>query len=95
MTFTNYDKGASDYIDNQKKFYSGKMDESRKILFREIGEVNGKRILDAGCGTGEDMVHFLNQGADVYGIDVAKGMVEQAKNRNPQLKNQLSVYKWF
>jgi tellurite methyltransferase len=30
----------------------------------------GQRILDAGCGSGRNIVYFLREGYDVYGVDV-------------------------
>jgi tellurite methyltransferase len=30
----------------------------------------GQRILDAGCGGGRNLVYFLHEGYDVYGVDV-------------------------
>lgn len=30
----------------------------------------GMRILDAGCGTGRNLVYFLNEGYDVHGVDL-------------------------
>jgi 2-polyprenyl-3-methyl-5-hydroxy-6-metoxy-1,4-benzoquinol methylase len=30
----------------------------------------GQRILDAGCGGGRNLVYFLREGYDVYGVDV-------------------------
>lgn len=45
-------------------------------LFRE-----GERILDIGCGTGEDAAHFAARGVDVYGIDASPAMIDVARRR--------------
>jgi 2-polyprenyl-3-methyl-5-hydroxy-6-metoxy-1,4-benzoquinol methylase len=46
---------------------------------RLIGEVVGKRILDAGCGFGTYSIHCAVQGARVTGIDVSPTMIELAR----------------
>ncbi len=38
----------------------------------------GSRILDLGCGTGDDALHLLARGVEVYGIDSSEKMVEAA-----------------
>lgn len=51
-------------------------------LFRmldEVGDLNGKRVLDAGCGTGYLAIKLARQGAKVSAIDYAPGMVAVAK----------------
>ena len=40
------------------------------------GDVAGKKILDAGCGSGRYCVELARRGADVIGIDMAPAMVE-------------------
>ena len=41
----------------------------------------GDRVLDLGCGTGDDAVHLKARGVEVLGIDSAAGMVEIARAR--------------
>ncbi|MFB6198514.1 MAG: class I SAM-dependent methyltransferase [Halobacteriaceae archaeon] len=43
-----------------------------------VPDVEDKRILDAGCGTGKYTKWLLDQGADVVGIDVSEAMLERA-----------------
>ena len=47
-------------------------------------ELSGKRILDAGCGTGALAVEAAQRGAEVVAIDVAGSLVEIARKRAPQ-----------
>jgi len=42
----------------------------------------GDRILDLGCGPGDDAVHLESRGVSVLGIDAAPGMVEIARSRD-------------
>jgi tellurite methyltransferase len=36
----------------------------------------GMRVLDAGCGSGRNLVYFLTEGYDVYGVDTDPNAVE-------------------
>ena len=40
-------------------------------------------ILDAGCGAGKDSRVFNKLGARVTGIDLSKGLIKEARKRNP------------
>src|SRR5882757_8845603 len=40
---------------------------------------NCKKVLDAGCGGGRNLVYFLRNGFDVYGIDVDPQAVDTVK----------------
>ncbi|WP_231185259.1 class I SAM-dependent methyltransferase [Haladaptatus sp. DYF46] len=46
-----------------------------------VPEVDGKRILDAGCGYGRYSEWLLDHGADVVALDASEEMVEGAKER--------------
>lgn len=46
-----------------------------------IPNVEGKRVLDAGCGRGRYAAWLSDRGADVCAVDASKEMVEQAKQR--------------
>jgi len=44
--------------------------------------VEGKKVLDLGCGTGRGIKHLYDfKAADVYGVDVSKKMLEIAKKK--------------
>jgi ubiquinone/menaquinone biosynthesis C-methylase UbiE len=45
------------------------------------GDVAGRRILDAGCGSGPLFAALRDRGAIVSGIDMSAGMLEQARRR--------------
>jgi 2-polyprenyl-3-methyl-5-hydroxy-6-metoxy-1,4-benzoquinol methylase len=51
--------------------------ENRFIL-RQMGPLEGKRILDIGCGLGESSVYFALQGASVTATDISPEMVNTA-----------------
>src|SRR5580658_6698399 len=45
------------------------------------GDVAGRRILDAGCGSGPLFAALRDRGAIVTGFDSSTGMLEQARQR--------------
>jgi ubiquinone/menaquinone biosynthesis C-methylase UbiE len=51
--------------------------ENRFIL-GHLGDVNGKTLLDLGCGAGENSVYFSLKGARCTATDYSSGMVEKA-----------------
>lgn len=46
-------------------------------------DLKGKRILDAGCGTGALAVAAAQLGAEVVAIDISRGLVDVARERAP------------
>ncbi len=49
-----------------------------KYILRNIPCLQGKRVLDLGCGAGHAAVYFALKGADVYAGDISKIMLEKA-----------------
>ncbi len=47
--------------------------------FRLIGSVEGKRVLDLGCGVGSNAVRMALGGAKVIGVDASQAMLDQAE----------------
>ena len=39
----------------------------------------GTRVLDAGCGTGRNLVYFLRNGYEVFGVDVSAGAISKVR----------------
>jgi ubiquinone/menaquinone biosynthesis C-methylase UbiE len=46
-----------------------------------IGDVQRRRVLDLGCGTGRHAAWLSEQGADVTAVDFSAGMLAQARSR--------------
>jgi len=60
-------------------------DRMRATLLSWLGEdLQGKRILDAGCGTGALAVEAARRGAHVVAIDLSPTLVNLARERIPQ-----------
>lgn len=80
-----YEKYAEDLALNQKFFdkYRAPRDSwdfrQRQAMF--LGNLAGKRLLDYGCGMGEETVYFAKLGAEVTSIDVSPVGIEITKNR--------------
>jgi len=55
-----------------------------RVLSRRLGEVEGRRILDAGSGTGRWMAWAEGRGAWVFGMDACHEMILEA-GRKPGL----------
>ena len=45
------------------------------------------RVLDVGCGTGEDAVWLARQGFVVHGIDESRAMTEVARKKAEQFRS--------
>ena len=59
-------------------------DEMRNVLLSWMpADLTGRRVLDAGCGTGALAVEAARRGADVVAIDVSASLVNIARERAP------------
>lgn len=54
---------------------------NRPAIRELAGDVRGRRVLDAGCGSGPVFADLRDGGATVTGIDASSGMLEQARQR--------------
>ena len=48
-----------------------------------LGDITGRRVLDAGCGEGYLARTLAARGARVTGIDLSPGLIEQARAKDP------------
>ncbi len=66
-------------------------DKMRNTLLRSLpNDLNGARILDAGCGTGQISCELAQRGAEVLGVDISASLIQIAKNRiSIQLKDKV------
>jgi ubiquinone/menaquinone biosynthesis C-methylase UbiE len=74
-----HDKWASE-IDVQAvkvtETFEGTTSPENRFIMKRIGDLDGKRLLDIGCGAGESSVYFALQGAECHAVDSSHGMME-------------------
>ncbi|WP_346280677.1 methyltransferase domain-containing protein [Pseudonocardia sp.] len=49
------------------------------VLLRMLGDVRGRRVLDAGCGTGYLSRLLPDRGAEVVGVEPARALIDYAR----------------
>src|SRR5687768_9306440 len=54
---------------------------SPEYRYRVVGDLGGKRVLEVGCGEGENSVVLAKLGAHVTGIDISQGAIDTALER--------------
>ncbi|MBU1151270.1 class I SAM-dependent methyltransferase [Patescibacteria group bacterium] len=85
-----YDLMAGDYDGKkgEKLAFLNSFEEGEFLAM--IGGVNGKKVLDVGCGTGRLVGDLLREGAEVYGVDVSEKMVEAAQKKFGRAKFEVA-----
>ncbi|WP_026275684.1 class I SAM-dependent methyltransferase [Salinispora tropica] len=80
MRADHYDNFARSYsIENESGFYNAYYE--RPAMLTLAGDVQGRRVLDAGCGSGPLSEALRAKGAIVTGFDSSPAMVELARTR--------------
>ncbi|MEW9549378.1 class I SAM-dependent methyltransferase [Nonomuraea sp. NPDC050783] len=78
--FNDYDTIAEGYTaENETGLLNAYYE--RPAMLELAGDVTGRRILDAGCGSGPLFAELRDRGAVVTGIDASAGMLEMARRR--------------
>jgi len=54
---------------------------NKEFRFQLLGDLRGKRVLDAGCGEGTNAVLMAKLGAHVTGLDISSGSIEVCHRR--------------
>lgn len=80
MSADDYDGFASDY-DEENAGSLLNAHYERPAVLALLGDLSGRRILDAGCGSGPLAAELVARGADVFGLDGSPAMVELARRR--------------
>lgn len=84
-----YGKKGENLMDVRKNF--GDIDI---YLFDQILKSRfsvGRKILDVGCGSGRNLVFFLNNGFDVFGVDQNPVAIDQTRSLAAKLAPDLSL----
>src|SRR5690348_17743898 len=78
-----YEVFADEFLDHARSgFYNAYLD--RPACLALLGDVAGKRVLDAACGPGLYAAELIRRGAEVIGFDQSPRMVEICKARAGQ-----------
>ena len=80
MTTSDYDAFAAAYSSENESSLHNHYYE-RPAMVRLAGDVDGHRVLDAGCGSGPLTALLQAKGAVVTAFDASRGMVELARQR--------------
>jgi len=74
-------------------YFEGVTSPENRFILNNIGKVNGKHILDLGCGAGENSVYFAQQGAICTAADCSSGMINTAmtlaEKHNVKIKGKI------
>lgn len=54
---------------------------SLEYAYHVLGDVRGRRVLDFGCGNGENTVPLARRGAQVYAMDISLDIIKLAEQR--------------
>ncbi len=80
MSADDYDRFADDYeAENATSLLNAYYE--RPAVLDLVGDVQGRRILDAGCGSGPLAAELVARGADVVGFDGSPVMIDLARRR--------------
>ncbi len=61
---------------------------------RQLGDFDGKSLLDVGCGIGGFIDHLAEKGivCDYTGIDINSRMIEKARKKHPGIRDKFFVF---
>jgi 2-polyprenyl-3-methyl-5-hydroxy-6-metoxy-1,4-benzoquinol methylase len=65
------------FVDN---YWRGVVQKRLQLNVEKLRPLDGKKILDVGCGSGRFCIAFAKEGAKVVGVDFASAMIDIAKH---------------
>lgn len=81
-SYPQYEEFADEYSEHARDgLYNAHLD--RPACLEMLGDVSGKRVLDAACGPGHYAAELTRRGASVVGFDISPRMVELSRERVP------------
>ena len=83
-----YDKFAENF-DRKMNMYD--LNKRIQYIFQSLGNIQGKKLLDAGCGTGWFSKEATERGAQVFSLDIGKNLLSQVAAKCKTEKTAASV----
>lgn len=87
-TIDSYDASAGSWAKRQREGRNVAHEYLEKpAMYAKLPSLVGKSVLCIGCGSGEECGYLKKQGAErVVGIDISRGLIEQAKYEYPDVE---------
>lgn len=92
------ENGWNTLIKNNKPFSNTILPEYGPFLKRNENEIKlmtnleGKKVLDLGCGEGESLEYLKNKGAkEIWGVDISSEQIKKAQKRFSQFKDNFII----
>jgi len=63
-----------------------------RYLLEAVGDVEGMRVLELGCGDGGLAIHLVDRGATLTGVDISPGMVQVSTRRLRRFRPEASAH---
>ncbi len=80
MSEPQYDAIGDTFVKGKTAFFESERDHAREFILAHLTDVQGKFVLDIGCGAGDDIVVYEQMPfAEVYGVDPSTVMIQKAK----------------
>lgn len=76
-----WDQAAQKRMEENLHVDEAALDSMQQRRLELLGDVQGKRVLDIGCGTGEWSVILARRGAEVHAVDISPASVEATQKR--------------
>jgi magnesium protoporphyrin O-methyltransferase len=58
------------------RLFRGVIHHRFRLAIELCGDLDGKKVLDVGCGSGRYSIEFARRGAEVIGLDLARAMID-------------------
>jgi len=58
----------------------------KPVMYSRLPDLNGKKVLCLGCGTGEECSHLNNIVGEVVGVDISESLINYARQSYPELE---------
>jgi SAM-dependent methyltransferase len=91
LAITRHEVGSPGFFADLDQYHFEKLHHLHRLV--EFTGPPGRRVLDVGCGTGVDLVHFVRGGAAATGVDVSRAAIRLASQNlaHQQLAARLLV----